>query len=96
MKKILKFTLVLTFVSSLFFLGCSDKSDIPLPIEQDRFEVLKSYLTENDLDLDDILADGWIITATDVHDNLNDYFIIDIRSETSYNDAHIEGAVNAP
>ena len=100
MKKILKFTLVLTFVSSLFFLGCSDKSDTPLPTAQDRFDVLKSYLTNENLDLSDILAD-FITTAENVYttmtdaDPSNDYFIIDIRSEADYNAGHIQWAGNS-
>ncbi len=102
MKKFMKFTLVLTFVSSLFFLGCSDKDDDnPQPEAQDRFEVFKSYLINNNLDLDDILTD-WITTAENVHtamtdaDPSNDYFIIDIRSEADYLAGHIEWAVNVP
>lgn len=100
MKKILKFTLVLTFVSSLFFLGCSDKSDTPQPTAQDRFDVLKSYLINENLDLSDILTD-WITTAENVYttmtdaDPSNDYFIIDIRSEADYTAGHIEWAVNS-
>ena len=52
MKKIMKLTLVFAFVLSLFFMGCSDKkNDEPQPEKQDRFEILKNYLTNQNLDL---------------------------------------------
>jgi rhodanese-related sulfurtransferase len=103
MKKIMKLALMLTFVSSLFFMGCDDKDDDnpqPDPQAEDRFEVLKTYLTNNDLDLNDILTD-WITTAENVYttmtdvDPSNDYFIIDIRTEADYTAGHIEWAMNA-
>ena len=101
MKKIMKLTLVFAFVSSLFFMGCSDKkNDEPQPEKQDRFEILKNYLTNQNLDLNDILTD-WITTAENVHNTMidtdpsNDYFIIDIRSADDYEEGHIEGAVHS-
>ena len=101
MKKIMKLTLVFAFVLSLFFMGCSDKkNDEPQPEQKDRFEVLKNYLTNQNLDLNDILTD-WITTAENVYNTMmdtdpsNDYFIIDIRSVDDYEEGHIEWAVNS-
>lgn len=70
----------------LVFMGCAE--------EEEDLTTLNDYLVENNLDLVNIL-DGWIITAKDVHDNLDDYYVIDTRSETYYNNGHIPGAVNA-
>ncbi|MBI9037343.1 MAG: hypothetical protein JEY97_04350 [Bacteroidales bacterium] len=101
MKKIMKLTLVLAFVSSLFFIGCSDKkNDEPQPEKQDRFEVLKNYLSNQNLDLNDILTD-WLTTAENVYNTMmdtdpsNDYYIIDIRSADDYEEGHIKWAVNS-
>ena len=101
MKKIMKLTLVFAFVLSLFFMGCSDKkNDEPQPEQKDRFEVLKNYLTNQNLDLNDILTD-WITPAENVYNTMmdtdpsNDYFIIDIRSVDDYEEGHIEWAVNS-
>jgi len=101
MEKIMKLTLVLAFVSSLFFIGCSDKkNDEPQPEKQDRFEVLKNYLPNQNLDLNDILTD-WNTTAENVYNTMmdadpsNDFYIIDIRSADDYEEGHIEWAVNS-
>ena len=101
MKKLLNFTWVLAVVSTIILASCSDKSDDPQPTAQDRFDILKTYLIDQNMDLNNILTD-WLITAEDVYtimtdvDPSNDYFIIDIRKEEDYNTlGHIEWAVNS-
>ena len=56
--------------------------------------ILTDYLVANDLDLTDILT-SWVTTSTVVHDNLSNYYVIDIRTEADYLAGHIEGAVNS-
>ncbi|NOU60138.1 rhodanese-like domain-containing protein [Marinifilum caeruleilacunae] len=76
-------------------------TDLPLvtsnPVETNPFETLSDYLVANDLDLPDIL-NGWITAApaeADLNTFLSTYDIIDIRSETDYNNGHIDGAINS-
>lgn len=65
------------------------------------FGQLKTYLIDNNMDITDVVADGWITTATDVYtkmeddDETNDYYVIDIRSADDFATGHIEGAVNS-
>ena len=45
------------------------------------------------MDLSDVL-DGWITTAETVDADMDDYFVIDLRSAAKYDASHIPGAVN--
>jgi len=81
--KLNKLFIILFAATFLFFIGCEKDDDTT---------TLNDYLVENSLDLPNIL-DGWITTATNVHDNLADYYVIDTRSESAYNAGHIPGAV---
>jgi rhodanese-related sulfurtransferase len=80
---------ILMLASVVIFTGCKD--DVVNPPE---VTTLEEYLIESNLDLPDIL-DGWIITASAVHSDLDSYYVIDTRSETYYNAGHIPGAVLA-
>lgn len=91
MKKWMKFVLVIAVLSVIFVAGCKD--DVTDP-DVSESEILIEYLLASNLDLTDIL-DGWIITASDVHDDLDNYYVIDTRSEDHYNYGHIPGAVSA-
>lgn len=82
--KILFFIMIAVFM--IFMIGC-DKAE-------DDLTTLNDYLVENSLDLPNIL-DAWIITASAVHANLDDYYVIDTRSQTAYDAGHIPGAVYA-
>ena len=100
MKILSKILWALLLLPALFLTSCSDKEVIDDPVAQDRFDILKTYLIDNNMDLSVILTD-WITTAENVYtimtdaDATNDYYIIDIRSEDDYNNGHIEWAVNA-
>lgn len=85
MKKVLYLLLIAVFM--VFMIGC-DKA------EDDNLTTLNDYLVENSLDLPNML-DGWIITAQAVHDNLDDYYVIDARNQAAYDAGHIPGAVFA-
>lgn len=78
----------------LFYMGCAEEEDCPTCPEEQVLATLNDYLVENDLDLPDILTE-WIITAKDVSENLDDYYVIDSRSADAYAAGHIPGAVNA-
>jgi len=84
MNKLLYFILIAVFM--IFMVGC-DK-------DEDTLTTLNDYLVENSLDLPNIL-DGWIISASAVEANLDDYYVIDTRSAAAYAAGHIPGAVHA-
>jgi rhodanese-related sulfurtransferase len=65
--------------------------------ETSKFQTLKTYMVENDLDIPNVLS-GWIVPAPDAADVqafIDSYYIIDIRSQEAYDAGHIEGAVKS-
>ncbi len=94
MKNLRLFKLVLIFAIIPFLFTVSCKKDNDDEPQKSKFEILESYLVDNNMDLSDILS-GWIIPAVDVNENESNYYIMDIRSETDYNTGHITGAVNS-
>ena len=97
MKKFLKFAILLLIIPAFVLTSCKDDDDDdPAPERQTdvEFQLLKDYLVDNDLDLDNIL-DGWIVPAATVNTNLNDYYVIDIRKADAFATSHIPGAVNS-
>lgn len=101
MKNLLKFAAIFAILPFFMLSSCdSDDGDDPQPEAQDRFEAFKTYLTQNDMDLSDILV-TWITTAENVYttntdgDDANDYFVIDIRSEADFQAGRIADAVNS-
>lgn len=75
--------------------GCKN-DDNPTPTET-TFATLKTYLTTNSMDLNNIL-DGWITTAGAVIDSstftIPGYYVMDLRSAADFATGHISGAVN--
>jgi rhodanese-related sulfurtransferase len=96
MKSLLKFAAIFALLPFFVLTSCNDDSDDPTPAPeaQDQFDDFKTYMVTNDMDVTDVL-DGWITSATAVHDAMDDYFVIDIRQEADFNNGHIAGAVNA-
>lgn len=94
MKKLLKFAAFFAILPFFVLTSCSDDSNDPTPEAVDRFDSFKTYMVTNDMDISNVL-DGWIISATAVHDAMADYYVIDIRNESDFNNGHIAGAVNA-
>lgn len=88
MKRYLNLGFVLVLALALF-VAC----DNPTESEESSYEVMTEYMTNNNLDLNDMLS-GWITDAQDVNVNKDDYFLMDIRKPEHYNQGHIEGAVN--
>jgi len=94
MKKLMRFAAFFAILPFLVLTSCSDDSSDPTPEAQDQFDAFKSYMVTNNMDVTNVL-DGWITSATVVHDAMDDFYVIDIRQEADFNNGHIAGAVNA-
>jgi len=94
MKKLMRFAAFFAILPFFVLTSCSDDSNDPTPEAQDRFDSFKTYMVTNDMDITNVL-DGWITSATAVHDAMDDFYVIDIRQEADFNNGHIPGAVNA-
>lgn len=98
MEKFLKYFMLVLFASAVMLTGCSDDDDDdnnPTQPVTTTYDLLKDYLVSNNMDADDLIS-GWITDAEVIYtDGVENYHIIDIRSESDYNAGHIEGAVNA-
>ena len=89
--KILFFLLIAAF--AIFMVGCDKDEDGVV-----EFDEMVDFMTENDLDLPEIL-NGWGVSAATVNANPAAYFIMDIRKGDKYfagtpdfEDGHIPGA----
>ena len=82
MKNLLIFLMALSML--LVWTGCEKEEEV------NEFDELTEYL-ETDAPWN-VNAGGWVVTADVVQADLDGYFIIDIRSETVYNEGHIPGA----
>ena len=96
MKKFLKYAILIAIIPALILTSCKDDDDDLTPDSKTdvEFQTLKTYLIEQNLDLDDILVD-WVIPASTVNTSLSSYYIIDIRSAADFTAGHINGAVNS-
>ncbi len=81
-----KYILVLLAIAALFISGCSE--DYTSPEDGTKSETLRNYLVANDMDLPDML-DGYLLVADVLHGNESTYHIMDIRSETLYDQGHV-------
>lgn len=90
-KKVLMVPVIMMVAVSMFLFSCKGKIAEP---EEGAFNLLKTYLTTNNLDLTDILTD-WIIDASNVAGSEGDFYIMDIRSAADFALGHITGAVNS-
>lgn len=94
MRKIWKYA-VLFALLPMIMVSCKDDSGgNNVKPDKPQFEVLKSYLEDNNMTISDVL-NGWIVGASAVNENLDNYYVMDIRSQDSYNSGHIEGAVHS-
>ncbi len=95
MKNIFKFLFLFVFVPMLVTTSC--KKD---PVESTaEFDVLTKYLKDNNMDLSDITAPGWIKPGSAIVDSatygIPGYYIIDLRSPADFATGHIKDAHNA-
>ena len=97
MKKFLKFAVVFLIIPAFLLTSCKDDDDDPKPERQTdaEFQILKDHLVASSLDLNNILTD-WITTAATINADLNNYYVIDIRTKNAddYTNGHIPGAVS--
>lgn len=94
MRQIVNF-LALLLVSTIFLASCKDD---PIEPTQSEFEILKTYLADNSLDLPAI-ANGYTKAGSSLNVNMTDfsipdYYIIDLRAQADFDlgrikDAHI-------
>ena len=95
MKKLQNSMILLALVPLMVLVSCKDEDIVP---ENESFNILTTYMAENNLDLPDVL-DGWITSApateADAAAFISSSYIIDLRSASDYNAGHIQGAVNA-
>ena len=96
MKNLMKLSFLVGLIAVLFLSGCKkDEPDpTPDPPATNNFEVLKTYMIDNSLDVSDVL-DAWITTAENVNADLASFYVIDIRSAEDFANGHIPGAVNS-
>lgn len=93
MKKFLRFSFFVLLIPALLFSSCKKDTETPERKTDPEFQALTAYMAANSMDLSDVLASPWYLTAASIKDNLNDYFIIDLRG--IYDEGHIPGAVSA-
>jgi rhodanese-related sulfurtransferase len=90
MKNLFKLIVIFAIVPTLFLSSCKTEE-----AEVNEFLVLKSYMQENGMDLGSVIvnSDGekFVIAAKEGTE-LNDKYIIDIRSQTDFDAGHIDGA----
>ncbi|MCD4818759.1 MAG: hypothetical protein K8S23_08710 [Candidatus Cloacimonetes bacterium] len=96
-RRLMLFMAVIAIFSVVFFAGCKD--DTTTEPSKTIFEIVTAYMDGNGMALTDLLTD-WIIAASDIVDDLDNYYIMDIRSGDAdeddiidYNEGHVPGAV---
>ena len=95
MKKLVNLLFIMLLVPTLVLVSCSKDDDDDggnQPQAQQGYPILTDYLVSNNMDINDVI-DGWIITAGDLTaKSIDDYYIIDIRTEEDFNAGRIPGA----
>jgi len=85
-------SLVLALALSAGFTSCIEAYEEP---EVDRFAVLTTYLSQNNLDLNHMTTD-WVIDAAALNTaGVTNFYVIDLRSAADFATGHIQGAVNS-
>jgi len=104
MKKLSLLFIGFLLIPALFFTSC-DRGDDPIidegPTAEKTFDVLKTYMVDNSLDINKIIKNSddekFVVgapAAADLQAFLDKYYIIDIRSSDKFATSHIEGAKN--
>lgn len=95
MKKFFIYTLLVAFIATISFTGCKETETGGE--EAVAFETLTTYLSQNSMDLPDVLT-SWIVSRpadlAGVPAFIGTYDIFDLRSAADYGAGHIEGAIN--
>ncbi|MGB5420315.1 rhodanese-like domain-containing protein [Algibacter sp.] len=104
MKKSSLFFIGLLLIPTLFLTSC-DRGDDPadgiVGVTTPKFTLMKEYMVANDLDIGQIDTNSFgkfvtsaPATAVEVDAFLDSYYIMDIRSNTDFLSAHVNGAKN--
>jgi len=104
MKKLSLLLIGLLLVPTLFLTSC-DKGDELAPgvIAEPTFTLLKEYMVDNQLDINNVITNPagikFVVGAPTLVDYdaaafKAKYYIMDIRSADAYNASHIDGAIN--
>lgn len=100
MKNFFRLSMLLLVTASLVFVSCDKTEDEDPIVENKNFETLKTYLIDNNLDIDKMMT-SWVFTAEAVYNanndtiTTNDFYIIDLRSAADFTSGHIAGSVNS-
>ncbi|SEQ54146.1 Rhodanese-related sulfurtransferase [Hyunsoonleella jejuensis] len=103
MKKLALLLIGLLLVPALFLTSCDrgDDLDDNGSVATPAFTLLKEYMTQNNLDIGNVLTNTnnqkFVVgapAAADLQTFLDTYYIMDIRSNADFLNAHIEGANN--
>jgi rhodanese-related sulfurtransferase len=91
----MKYLLILGLLPAFLLTSCKKDSTSP---EVDEFSTLTQYLVQNDLDMNDLLA-NWVVAAGGLNVNqadysVPDYYVIDLRSAEDFANGHIKDAHN--
>lgn len=96
MKKYFIYTILFALVASISFTGCKE-TETSGGEEAVAYETLTTYLTQNSMDLPDVLT-SWIVgrpaSIDDVPSFIGTYDIFDLRSAADFAAGHIDGAIN--
>jgi len=106
MKKLSLLLIGLLLIPALFT-SCDrgdDPEDLAIIPSTPDFEVMKEYMVDNNLDINNILTNSagqkFVVSspssAADVDAFLDSYYIMDIRSESAFLTAHVAGANYVP
>lgn len=102
MKKISSIIIGLLLIPTFFLTSCDRGDDPSDVVTTAKFTLLKDYIVQNNLDIDQILTNtsgekfvvGPPATLADVDAFLSSYYIMDIRNNSDYLTAHVTGAHN--
>ncbi|MFY0686495.1 MAG: hypothetical protein JXQ90_04980 [Cyclobacteriaceae bacterium] len=94
MKNLSRILMLLALIPMLVLMSCKDNDE---PDADQPFEIMTTYMMNNNLDVSDVLSD-WIVgppaSAEEVPAFLSNYHVMDVRAAEAFDGNHIEGAVN--
>ncbi|RLD41344.1 MAG: hypothetical protein DRI88_12685 [Bacteroidetes bacterium] len=105
MKRFLNVFLLAVILPAFVITGCKD-DDNPQPQPKGTYATLSQYMTDNGLDLPDLLTtpSSWVVAPTlidgkggivDPNDySIPNYHVLDIRNTEDFDDGHIKGAIH--
>lgn len=106
MKKLSLYFIGLLLIPAFFLTSCDrgdDPADGNTAIATPKFTLMKEYMEQNDLDINNILkntsGEKFVVGApaeANLTAFLDTYHIVDIRSADAFNGGHISGAINVP